>query len=576
MKRDDVDLSAAAVTARTPLWFGGGRLFGWLHAPAAGAGDTVAVLCAPMGHEYTRAHRTLRHLAERLARAGIPALRFDYDGTGDSAGSDLDPGRLAAWRGSIRSAIDEARRLTGCERVCLAGVRLGATLAAQVAAEVEVDTLVLWNPVVKGRAYVRELQAIAQMAARVSDELEGGIEAAGFTTTAETLAGLREIDLNKVSPRAGRLLLVARDDAAPEQLALAITHTLRLPGWAGMMAEHQFTVVPDAALDAIVGWTEKAREKNQNQGQTTFSEPKTWSVPGLCCFGKQQNLFGVLEGADAPRERPAILLFNAGSVHHVGPNRIYVELARRFAALGFASLRFDLQGIGDSPLGVEGRENHPYPPHAQADVRAALEHLRSEHGFRRFIAMGLCSGAHTAFHAGLEDIEGLEEVVLINPLTFQYVEGMSLETVTQFADAQQYRKSMKDPGRWLKLLRGDVNFRRLFEVALAHPKTLARSYYHAFCERLLPSRAPKLSRDLRGLFQLERRVTMFIAEGDPGREILMAGARHTASRALSDGRLRLETIPGGDHTFSQSKPRRDLTERLSAHLRQVAGGRTAR
>ena len=28
----------------------------------------------------------------------------------------------------------------------------------------------------------------------------------------------------------------------------------RAPGWPGMMAEHQFTVVPDAALDLIVSW----------------------------------------------------------------------------------------------------------------------------------------------------------------------------------------------------------------------------------------------------------------------------------------------------------------------------------
>ena len=563
MKRDDVDLAPApAAVARTPLRLEGG-LFAWLHEPrGAEQAGLVAVICAPTAHEYTRAHRTLRHLAERLAGAGIPALRFDYHGTGDSAGTDLDPARVPAWKESIRTAIAEARRLTGCERVCLVGVRMGATLAALVAEEQPVDTLALWNPVVKGRAYVRELQAIAQMAARASDDLAGGIEAAGFITTAETLAALREIDLRQARPRAGRVLLVQRDDAAGEPLPFA-TETFAAPGWAGMMAEHQFTVVPDAALAALV---EKIK-----RGQSPFrgSVPpcgKRGQSP-FCLFGPERRLFGILEGADAPRQRPAILLFNAGSVHHVGPNRIYVTLARHFAELGFASLRFDLQGIGDSPLGVEGRENHPYPAHAQEDVRAAIDHLRREHGFTRFIAMGLCSGAHTAFHAGLaEDVEGLEELVLINPLTFRYVEGMSLETVTQFADAQQYRKSMKDPGRWLKLLRGDVNFRRLFEVALGHPRTIARSYYHAFCERAWPSRAPQLSRDLRRLFALDRRVTMLVAEGDPGRDILMAGARHTATCALRDGRLTLETIPGGDHTFSQSRPRRALAQRLASCL----------
>jgi hypothetical protein len=50
----------------------------------------------------------------------------------------------------------------------------------------------------------------------------------------------------------------------------------------------------------------------------------------------------------------------------------------------------------------------------------------------------------------------------------------------------------------------------------------------------------------------------------------MAGARLTATRALRSGRVRLETIPGADHTFSQWKPRRDLIGRLLAHLRNAA------
>ena len=269
-----------------------------------------------------------------------------------------------------------------------------------------------------------------------------------------------------------------------------------------------------------------------------------------------------------------VVLFNAGSVHHVGPNRVYVTLARRLAQMGVACLRFDLQGIGDSPLGVEGRENHPYPAHAPADARAAIDYLRREHGFGRFIAVGLCSGAHTSFHAGLaDDLEGIEDVVMINPIIFHYVEGMNLAHVEQFSDAQQYSKSMKDASRWLKLLRGDVNFRRLFEVALQYPKTKAQALANRLCERFLPSRAPRLSRHLRRIYAKGRPVTMIFADSDPGRDILMADARHAATLGLRDGRLRFEVIPDADHTFSQSKPRNDLLERLTAHIGKVAGAR---
>ncbi len=155
---------------REALYIGEGdaATFGWYHSePEAPARDRVAVLCAPIGHEYTRAHRSIRHLADRLARAGIPALRYDHHGIGDSPGGDLDPGRVAAWIEGIRKACAEPRAGSWARRtVLVVGLRLGATLAALASRGTRIDDLVLWNPCVSGRAYVRELQAIAMSAER--------------------------------------------------------------------------------------------------------------------------------------------------------------------------------------------------------------------------------------------------------------------------------------------------------------------------------------------------------------------------------------------------------------------------
>jgi alpha-beta hydrolase superfamily lysophospholipase len=608
MKRDAVSFEAAAGAAqatrvqRRACYFEDGSaqfrgdatgpLFGWYHdAPGAAPRDCVAVLCAPVGHEYTRAHRTVRHLADRLARAGIPALRFDYHGSGDSPGDDLDPGRMAAWRASIRTAVRQAQLLSGRARVCVLGLRLGATLAATVAAEAPIDYLVLWNPCVRMKSYLRELQAIAATAERASGDIAGGVESAGFVMSGETIADLRGIDLLGLGLRiGGRALVIGRDDTAPdhalcEHLAASgiATDEVRLPGWSGMMAEHQFTVVPDAALDTIVEWlsahTEPVIEKVAGTPPSLFRDTIAFAFRGesgvaavveerLCRFGRDEHLFGILSRTSSGTERPAILLFNAGSVHHVGPNRVSVMLARNLAAWGFPCLRFDHEGIGDSiPRGAT-RENHPYPASAIEDVRAAIDCLRHRFGYDRFVAMGLCSGAHTAFHAGLElGDAGIEQLVLINPLTFYWAEGDSIETARRFEDAAAYRKSMRDPGRWMKLLRGKVDLRRLAEVAASHLKTIVRSRWHALVEELNPAAGPRLSRDLRRLMEARRRVAFFISEGDPGRDILMAGARWTATRALARKRIHLETIPGADHTFSQCKPRRDLVCRITRHLR---------
>jgi pimeloyl-ACP methyl ester carboxylesterase len=259
------------------------------------------------------------------------------------------------------------------------------------------------------------------------------------------------------------------------------------------------------------------------------------------------------------------VFFNAGAVHHVGPNRVYVTLARHLSTAGFPCLRFDLEGIGDSVLRAPGRENHPYPDTATADARAALDFLKRRFGYTRFIALGLCSGAHASFHAGLQlEQDAIAELILINPLTFYWEEGMSLETTRRFEDAAAYKRSMRDPGRWLKLLRGDVNMKRLAEVVV--DQTRARLRVHD---------DPRLARDLRKLLAMNRALTFFIAEGDPGREILMAGARRTATGALRSGKMRLEMIPGADHTFSQLKPRKDLLDRLGAHLQRHAAPRAA-
>src|SRR3954447_26582491 len=67
-------------------------------------------------------------------------------------------------------------------------------------------------------------------------------------------------------------------------------------------------------------------------------------------IGPEQQLAGIFshpEASAVPAARPAVVLLNAGVLHRVGPHRLHVQLARRLAALGFASLRLDLGGIGD-------------------------------------------------------------------------------------------------------------------------------------------------------------------------------------------------------------------------------------
>jgi pimeloyl-ACP methyl ester carboxylesterase len=137
------------------------RLFAIHEPPAARSGrPRAAVLCQPWGSEYIYAHRSMRHLAAQLAGASYHTLRFDYFGTGDSAGEPAEVD-LAGCESDAGAAIEALKDISGASRVTLIGLRAGANVAAAVAGSApdDVETLVLWDPIVSGGEHARELEA---------------------------------------------------------------------------------------------------------------------------------------------------------------------------------------------------------------------------------------------------------------------------------------------------------------------------------------------------------------------------------------------------------------------------------
>jgi len=575
---------------RTPLYFGPEErsLFGWLHAPGTGAQrDLAVVLCPPIGHEYINSHRSIRHLADRLAEAGTPALRFDYDGTGDSCGGDEDPDRIAAWRGSIVEAIRTVRRLTGCERVGLVGVRLGAALAVAAAVETAVDALVLWAPVVRGRAYNRELKALHLTGGNrvVAIPESGQLEPAGFVVTAGTQRDLAGIVLEEQLPDARRVLIVARDDLAPDPrlpdtwraAGIDVEQRLR-PGYAEMFASPHNTVVPTAVIAEIVDWLVAGAP----------SAPAAAPAPPLRAEQRSgalresfvrfdaadSHIFGILtESSGTPGDAPLILLPNAGSSHHAGPNRLYVHLARALAGAGFRALRFDLPGLGDSILDPPAAENDSYVPATGTAIAAAIDLLRTEGRAASFVLLGLCSGAHASFHAALDLRDApIAESILINPLTFYYKPGMPLDSpMSGYREWQWYMRSVRRVDRWTKLLRGEA---RLHAIARAIWRRLLDklAIHTAALTSRLPFARPvtlreDLTHDLRRIIRSGRKLTFVFSRFAPGYDLLIDRAGPTVQRYRKRGHVKLWRIDGATHTFEAKEARETMTAELIAHLR---------
>jgi pimeloyl-ACP methyl ester carboxylesterase len=201
-----------------PIIFGNSAqpLFGVLHPAVGRPSDVGVVLLQPGIQEYERAHWVFRTLATALAARGRHVLRFDYRGTGDSAGEPGD----ATMEGCVedaRLACEELREVPGVRRVSLVGMRLGAAIAAMACARGGgkadgsfAEHLVLWEPVVRGAKYLKELEAFdSLMRLRMLMSLRAPAnELGGFVFPWKVRASIGHVDLARLGPLAARRVLV--------------------------------------------------------------------------------------------------------------------------------------------------------------------------------------------------------------------------------------------------------------------------------------------------------------------------------------------------------------------------------
>jgi hypothetical protein len=157
-----------------PFFFDDQRLFGCYFPAADQTSSRLLIVCPPLFSAYSRCYRALSELAESCADEQVHVLRFDYFGTGESMG-ELDDVTEKEWERNITASIEEGVMLTGATDVILAGVRLGATLAAQIEHPM-VSKKVFWDPFLKGNDFLgcmaflnRQLDAIHRDLIRVNN-----------------------------------------------------------------------------------------------------------------------------------------------------------------------------------------------------------------------------------------------------------------------------------------------------------------------------------------------------------------------------------------------------------------------
>src|ERR1039458_2415258 len=526
---------SAPQTAR-PFYLQAGTppVFAIFHPSAGPRKQSAVLLCPPFGWEDMCSYRSRREWAERLALAGYPTLRFGLPLRRHSAGDPTHPERLNTWTQAVTGAAQWLLETSGAARIVSIGIGLGGMLTCRAALNgAPIDELVLWHVPAQGRTLVRELRAFSALeVAYIPDPgqpepgqgpgplEDGALVANGYLMSGETVAELERLDLGELSrgsqvPR--RVLLLGRDgmrvDNALREALEQAGAQVRIadgPGYAEMILNPQDARPPTKVFQIVSSWMNEgevewsalsAASSQDDPSATTPSQASASEDLKLLRSGVELRetpihidgpdgpLFGIITEPLGERKELCAVLVNAGPQRRTGPNRMWVEIARRWAARGVPSLRFDLAGIGDADGDTAALASVAslYTPAYFGQVRAALDILGARGLPSRFVMLGLCSGAYWSTHTALED-ERIGTVIMMNPRSLIWDEW-----VYGLRRTRELRQMMLRSSTWRKVLRGEVTPARHLETARALASRVTRSPQR-MRERITGSRGESFDR----------------------------------------------------------------------------------
>ena len=219
-----------------------------------------------------------------------------------------------------------------------------------------------------------------------------------------------------------------------------------------------------------------------------------------------------------------------------------------------------------------------YALHSVADVLAALRFLRTQHQVEKFVLVGVCSGAYLSFHAAMTE-EDVASIVLVNPQTFTWREGDSLELKrrTGIRSMRFYRSRLLDASTWKRLVTGQVNLGViLFGMAAIVRKRLALRLA-GLRSALVAGSTPAMPRstDIRGIFRgfLQRGVEVFLvfSANDGGLDEVETHLGPNAARLRKHEHFKFQIVDGADHTFTPLWAQRRLSDLLAQHVMRLYG-----
>ena len=270
----------------------------------------------------------------------------------------------------------------------------------------------------------------------------------------------------------------------------------------------------------------------------------------LGCQGDE--LFGVLSQPASPRGTGVVVVVG-GPQYRAGSHRQFVLLARALARQGFAVMRFDVRGMGDSAGSPRGFED------IVPDISAAIDTLVREVPAVRQVALwGLCDGASAALlHVDAQRDPRVRGLVLLNPWV------RSAESLARVQLKHYYWQRLGQREFWAKLLSGGVGqaaWRDLLANLRARRASAPRAVQLSYQQRMARAWAAFDGDILLVLSGNDYTAKEFVdtTQSDPA----WAGA-------LRHPRLQRQDVPEADHTFTSRAWQARVDELTIAWLQAI-------
>lgn len=278
------------------------------------------------------------------------------------------------------------------------------------------------------------------------------------------------------------------------------------------------------------------------------------------CDGEQ--LVGVLHAPATPATL-AVLIVVGGPQYRVGSHRQFVLLGRALARSGFACLRFDYCGMGDSAAPARDFQA------VDKDIRAAVDALLAQcTGIDEVVLWGLCDGASAALMYVPSDPR-IQGVIAVNPWV------RSDTSLAQARVSHYYRRRLFDRALWSKLISGRFAWRQsAFEAAA--------TIWRVLHQRSSPQRRERgrngdsyQQRMALGWQHLRGRVLFVLSGNDFTAAEFLQHARNAPEWQPFPGEEgdALCCVAAADHTFSRTEWNVRLIEHTVQWLRNLVGRR---